>query len=228
MVMVKPHPKFSGVYIIEDIEGRKLATKNLVPGFKVYGEALYRVNNEEFRAWDLFRSKLAASIEKGIADVPIREGSYVLYLGAASGTTASHVSDIIGEKGKVFCIEFAPRVIKELIEVSLHRKNMIPILGDARFPMSYRYLVENVDVIYCDIAQPDQAEILLENAKIYLNKKGKIMIAIKARSIDVTKEPSEIFKREIDILEKGGIKVLDIKRLDPFDKDHAMILGEYT
>ncbi|MCX8170254.1 MAG: fibrillarin-like rRNA/tRNA 2'-O-methyltransferase, partial [Candidatus Methanomethyliaceae archaeon] len=151
----------------------------------------------------------------------------ILYLGAASGTTASHVSDIIGERGKVFCVEFSPRVMKELIEVTSRRKNMIPILADARKPSAYRIFVEIVDVIYCDIAQPDQANILVDNAEFYLRKKGKVMIAIKARSIDVTKDPTEVFKKEIKVMEDGGIKILDVKRLDPFDKDHAMVLGEF-
>lgn len=228
MVNVRPHPKFSNVYIVEDEAIERLATKNLTPGIRVYGEPLYRFKDEEYRAWDPYRSKLAASIEKGIVEVPIKEGSRVLYLGAASGTTASHVSDIIGEKGKVFCVEFSPRVMKELIEVSYARKNMIPILADARLPSSYRAFVEMVDVIYCDVAQPDQANILVDNAEFYLRKKGKVMIAIKARSIDVTKEPTEVFKREIKVMEDGGIKVLDVKRLDPFDKDHAMVLGEFA
>lgn len=228
MINVKSHPKFSNIYIVEDETVERLATKNLTPGIRVYGEQLYRFKDEEYRTWDPFRSKLAASIEKGIIEVPIKEGMRILYLGAASGTTASHVSDIIGERGKVFCIEFSPRVMKELIEVSKLRKNMIPILADARAPSSYRAFVEMVDVIYCDVAQPDQANILIDNAEFYLRKKGKVMIAIKARSIDVTKEPMEIFKKEIKVMEDGGIRILDVKRLDPFDKDHAMVLGEFT
>ncbi|MEM3366577.1 MAG: fibrillarin-like rRNA/tRNA 2'-O-methyltransferase [Candidatus Methanomethyliaceae archaeon] len=227
MVTVKNHPNFQGVFVVEDLEGKKLATENLVPGTKVYGEQLYQFEKKEYRVWDVFRSKLAASIEKGIKEVPIKEGTYVLYLGAASGTTPSHVSDIVGEKGKVFCVEFAPRVMRELLEVTALRSNMIPILADARIPISYRAFVEMVDTIYCDVAQPEQAKILVDNAEVYLRKKGKIMIAIKARSVDVTKEPTEVFKKEIKIMEDRGIKVLDVKRLDPFDKDHAMVLGEF-
>jgi len=227
MVSIKKHPNFDGVFIVEDTEGKRLATENLVPGRKVYGEQLYHSEDREYRVWDVFRSKLAASIEKGIREVPIKEGTYVLYLGAASGTTASHVSDIVGEKGKVFCVEFAPRVMRELLEVTALRSNMVPILADARIPISYRALVETVDTIYCDVAQPEQAKILVDNAEVYLRKKGKIMIAIKARSVDVTKDPAEVFKREIKVMEDNGIKVLDVKRLDPFDKDHAMVLGEF-
>ncbi|MCX8169812.1 MAG: fibrillarin-like rRNA/tRNA 2'-O-methyltransferase, partial [Candidatus Methanomethyliaceae archaeon] len=83
MINIKSHPKFSNVYIVEDEEAERLATKNLVPGIKVYGEQLYKFKGEEYRAWDPFRSKLSASIEKGIIDIPINQGTHILYLGAA-------------------------------------------------------------------------------------------------------------------------------------------------
>jgi fibrillarin-like pre-rRNA processing protein len=223
---LKEHPRFRGVYIIEDYEGKRLATENLVPGIKVYGEDLYHFDKTEYRIWNTFRSKLAASIEKGIKDVPVTIGSRMLYLGAASGTTASHVSDILGRRGRIFCVEFAPRVMRELIEISSPRGNMIPILGDARMPSSYRSLVEVVDSIYCDVAQPQQAKLLADNADMFLKKHGKVMIAIKARSVDVTKDPLDIFKHEINVLEGRGFKIIDVKKLEPFDKDHAMAVGE--
>jgi fibrillarin-like pre-rRNA processing protein len=223
---LKEHSKFRGVYIIEDYQGKRLATENLVPGTKVYGEDLYRFDKTEYRIWDAFRSKLAASIERGIKDVPVTEGSKVLYLGAASGTTPSHVSDILGSKGRVFCVEFAPRVMRELIEISTPRGNMVPILGDARMPSSYRSFVEVVESIYCDVAQPEQAKLLADNADMFLKKHGKVMIAIKARSVDVTKEPMDVFKHEINVLERRGFKIIDVKKLEPYDKDHAMVVGE--
>jgi fibrillarin-like pre-rRNA processing protein len=223
---LREHSNFRGVYIIKHNQGSMLATKNLVPGIKVYGEDLYRFANIEYRIWDAFRSKLAASIEKGIKEVPISEGIKVLYLGAASGTTASHVSDIIRSKGRVYCVEFASRVMRELIEISTPRGNMVPILGDARTPSSYRSIVEVVDSIYCDVAQPHQAKLLADNADMFLRKHGKVMIAIKARSVDVTKDPMDVFKHEINILEKRGFKIKDVKKLEPYDKDHAMVVGE--
>jgi len=226
MATLREHPRFRGVYIIEDYQGKRLATENLVPGTKVYGEDLYRIAKTEYRIWDTFRSKLAASIEKGIRDVPITERSKVLYLGAASGTTPSHVSDILGRKGRVFCVEFSPRVMRELIEISTPRGNMVPILGDARMPSSYRSFVEVVDSIYCDVAQPEQARLLADNADMFLRNHGKVMIAIKARSVDVTKDPIDVFKHEINVLEGRGFKIIDVKKLEPFDKDHAMVVGE--
>jgi len=226
MVTDKAHPKFEGVYYVMAPEGKQLATENMVPGTKVYGENLYTSNKIEYRAWNPYRSKLGAAIEKGIKGINIKEGMNVLYLGAASGTTPSHVSDILGAKGKLFCIEFAPRVMRELVELTASRKNMIPILGDARLPSSYRYYLEKVDSVYCDVAQPEQAKLLADNADAFLKKRGKVMIAIKARSVDVTMDPNAVFKQESKVLEDRGIKILDIKHLEPFEKDHAMILGE--
>lgn len=226
MVSVKAHTKFEGVYYVMAPEGKQLATENMVPGTKVYGENLYSSGKIEYRAWNPYRSKLGAAIEKGIKEINIKDGMKVLYLGSASGTTPSHVSDIIGPKGKVYCIEFAPRVMRELVELTAQRKNMIPILGDARTPSSYRYYLEKVDSVYCDVAQPEQAKLLADNADTFLKKRGKIMIAIKARSVDVTMDPNAVFKQESKILEERGIKIIDIKHLEPFEKDHAMILGE--
>lgn len=225
MASVMKHPRFDGVYILEDAEGRRLATENLVPGIKVYGEELYLVKKTEYRAWNSYRSKLAASIEKEIKEITLSEGSKVLYLGAASGTTSSHVSDIVGGKGKVFCIEFSARVMRELLEVALPRINMIPIMADARTPSSYRSYLESVDTIYCDVAQPEQAKLLADNADMYLKKHGRIMIAIKARSVDVTKEPADVYRQEMGVMESRGFKIIDIKDLAPFDKDHAMIVA---
>ena len=228
-VKIEPLPNFEGVYQVTLEDGtRRIASKNLVPGRNVYGERLIKHKKTEYRLWDPFRSKIAAAIIKGLKSLPIKAGCKVLYLGAASGTTASHVSDIVGENGHVFCIEFAPRPLKELINnVCRFRPNMSPILADARFPEKYANLIEKVDVVYCDIAQPEQAQILVNNAKIFLKKNGWIMLAIKARSIDVTKEPSEVYKREITILESNGFQIHQVIHLEPYDKDHAMILAQY-
>jgi fibrillarin-like pre-rRNA processing protein len=163
---------------------------------------------------------------KGLSEVPIRTGDTVLYLGAASGTTASHVSDIVGEKGRVYCVEFAQRSFRDLANnASKNRRNMTPIFGDARFPEKYRSIVQGVDIVYADIAQPDQARIISENIEQYLSDEGNFLFAVKARSIDVSKEPSTIFRQEKSLLEGNGYKVREMVRLDPFEKDHAMIRG---
>ena len=225
---VEKHPQYDGVYIVELEDGStRLATVNLTPGRRVYGEWLFRVGDVEYREWNAYRSKLAAALLKGIKELVIKKGSKVLYLGAGSGTTPSHVSDLVGNEGIVYAVEFAPRVMRELINVAEVRKNLVPILGDARFPQRYAYIVDEVDVLYADVAQPEQASLVNINAKYFLKDGGYLYLAIKARSIDVTKEPDEVYKREIDTLIKGGFEIVDVVHLDPFDRDHAMVLARY-
>lgn len=228
-VRVKPHPRFPAIFQVALEDGsQRLATKNLVPGRNVYGERLVRYEGVEYRVWDAFRSKLAAAILKNLKTVPIKPEHAVLYLGAASGTTASHVSDIVGEKGRVYCVEFAPRVLRELVNnVCAFRLNMLPILEDARFPEKYAAFVGGkVDDVYCDIAQPEQAKILADNADLFLKEHGWIMFAVKSQSIDVTKEPSEVYKLEIKVLKNRGFSVEEVVNLEPYDKAHAMIVAQ--
>jgi fibrillarin-like pre-rRNA processing protein len=228
-VKVKPHPKFAEIYqaVLED-GAQRLATRNLVPGKTVYGERLIRFKRVEYRVWDAFRSKLAAAIIKGVQTVPIAPGYQVLYLGAASGTTPSHVSDIVGEKGHVYCVEFASRSIRELVNnVAAYRLNMSPFLEDARFPEKYAMFIPGkVDCIYCDIAQPEQAKILADNADVFLKEAGWAMLAVKAQSIDVTKDPLAVYKQEAKVLKKRGFGVEEIVRLEPYDKAHAMTVAQ--
>jgi len=220
---VKKH-KFPGVYtVIEDDGSERIATKNLVPGQKVYGERIVKWKGEEYRIWNPNRSKLAAAILNDLKNFPIKPGTTVLYLGIASGTTASHVSDIIGWEGKIFGIEFSPRVLRELVPLVEERRNIIPILGDATKPEEYRALVTKVDVIFEDVAQPTQAKILVDNAKAYLKSGGYGMISIKSRSIDVTKEPEKVF-REVEKELGEYFEVVERISLEPYEKDHALIV----
>ncbi len=228
VVSVKEHPQWKGVYVVELEDGSlRIATRNLVPGQRVYGERLYNYEGVEYREWNAYRSKLAGALLKGLVELPVKEEDYILYLGIASGTTASHISDIIGPKGKIFGIEFAPRVMRDLLVVVSERKNIYPILGDARFPEAYRHLVEACDGLYADVAQPEQAEIVVRNAKLFLKDGGYMLMAVKARSIDVTLEPSEVYRREVDTLKSNGFEIVDVVHLDPFDRDHAMIYARY-
>lgn len=218
------HERFAGVYWVELEDGtRKLATVNLAPGTQVYGERLLKIQGVEYRLWDPYRSKLAAAILKGVKEVPIGLDKKVLYLGSASGTTASHVSDLIGPGGSIYCVEISSRPLRDLLVVCDRRLNMVPLLADARQPGSYCALIEKADVVYQDVAQPDQTEILLANVKAFLREGGHAILALKARSIDVTKEPREIFRDEMEKIEEE-LEVVDAKILDPYEKDHAMLV----
>ena len=209
----------------EERNGRTvLLTRNLSPGRKVYGEELLLRDGAVYRVWDPFRSKLAAAILKGLPDDVIGEGARVVYLGASTGTTASHVSDLVGATGVVVGVEFAPRVAREFLEhVARDRGNVIPFLADARDPS--KYSVAKADVVYCDIAQPDQTEIAIANCGALLKQGGTLLLVVKARSIDVLKEPAKVYSEEGRKLERAGFKVKSVVELSPFDKDHALFFA---
>ena len=220
------HDRFEGVYWVTLEDGtRRLATKNLAAGTSVYGETLIRDGEVEYRTWDAYRSKLGAAILRNLKELPIQSGKSILYLGSASGTTASHVSDIVEDHGRVYCVEFAQRSMRELIDTLCStRSNVYPILSDARLPEKYQALASSVDVIYSDVAQPEQAKILADNADLFLRSHGSALIAIKSRSVDVTMEPTDVFKQEIEILRRRRFEMLQTVRLEPYEKDHALVL----
>jgi fibrillarin-like pre-rRNA processing protein len=153
---------FNGIYEIDD----HIATENLNKGIKVYGERLVEVKDKEYRIWDPRRSKLGAAILKGLETFPFKEDSKVLYLGASAGTTPSHISDV-SKDGLVYCVEFSPRMMRNLVDVCNQRQNMIPILDDATKPKNYMNLVQKVDVVYSDVAQPKQSELFMDNMRYF-------------------------------------------------------------
>ena len=76
-----------------------------------------------------------------------------------------------------------------LDRVATHRKNIIPILQDARKPKEYFSVFGKVDVVYVDIAQPDQTEIAIANCKLFLKKNGYLFLVIKTRRYRRNKTP---------------------------------------
>jgi fibrillarin-like pre-rRNA processing protein len=200
-----------------------LLTKNLTPGKTVYDEKTFKDAGTEYREWIPHKSKLAATILKGSPNVGIRKGDVILYLGSSTGTTVSHVSDIIGNDGFIFAIDPAPRVMRELVFVCEDRKNIAPILADANNPLSYADKACMCDVIYQDVAQRNQVDIFMKNIDLFLKKEGYALLAVKARSIDVTKKPKQIFKQVKAELEKT-LTIIDYRELDPYQKDHCMFI----
>ena len=151
----------------------------------------------------------------------------MLYLGAASGTTVSHVSDIVGETGLVYAVEFSHRVGRDLINMAKKRTNIIPIIHDARKPQDYRFLVGMVDVVFADVAQPDQARIIAENSHMYLKNGGRFLISLKANCIDSTNAPDVVFANEVNKMKEYGLTPKEQLTLEPYERDHAMVLGVY-
>jgi fibrillarin-like pre-rRNA processing protein len=178
----------------------------------------------EYRSWDVTRSKLGAAVKRGVSQIGLKEGDVVLYLGASHGFTPSYVSDIVGTKGFVFCLDVAPRVVRDLVFVCEARENMAPILADANHPEEYKDLMaKEVDLVFQDISQRNQVQIFIKNCNSYLKKGGFGILALKARSVDVTKRPRDIFNQVRRDLEKD-IVVVDYRELEPFERDHAIFI----
>lgn len=207
------------MFVVRGAKEDGFATRSLAPGESVYGEkrisADETVTNDdgtttttkiEYRTWNPFRSKLCAAIAGGVDNIYIEPGSRVLYLGGASGTSVSHVADLVGPTGFVYAVEFSSRSGRDLITMASKRPNVVPIIEDARQPARYRLFVPMVDTIFADVAQPDQARIVAMNANWFLKNGGGIMISIKANCIDSTAPAAEVFASEVQKMRQDGIK----------------------
>merc|ERR1719293_142096 len=203
----------------------------MAPGESVYGEKrLVHEDKEEkieYRVWNPFRSKLGAGIVGGVASMPIKPGSKVLYLGGASGTTVSHVADLVGPEGLVYAVEFSHRSGRDLVNMAKKRPNVIPIIEDARHPQKYRMLVGMVDCVFADVAQPDQARIVALNSQYFLKTGGHFVISIKASCIDSTAEAESVFAGEVKKMQAEKMKPQEQVTLEPYERDHAVVVGVY-
>ncbi|KAJ5954109.1 Fibrillarin [Penicillium viridicatum] len=235
-VVIEPH-RHAGIFVARGGKEDMLVTKNLTPGTAVYGEKRISVEGpstedgtvtkNEFRVWNPFRSKLAAGVLGGLDDIYMKPGSKVLYIGGASGTSVSHVADIVGPTGNVYAVEFSHRSGRDLIGMATHRTNVIPIVEDARHPLRYRMLVPMVDVIFADVAQPDQARIVGLNAHMFLKAEGGVIVSIKANCIDSTAKPEVVFAKEVQKMREEKIKPKEQLTLEPFERDHCIVAGIY-
>ncbi|GAB7016965.1 fibrillarin-like rRNA/tRNA 2'-O-methyltransferase [Methanogenium cariaci] len=181
----------------------------------VYGERMLN----GCRVWDPHRSKLPAAVING-APLDLTADMRVLYLGAANGTTVSHVADYVET---VYAVEFAPRPMQDLIEVARRRHNIVPIMGDANRPEVYGCFVEAVDMIYQDVAQPNQADILRKNLP-FLKNGGIVVLMLKARSVDVRKKSEEVAEETRTALQEMGLTIVWTGTLDPFHRDHTCMI----
>ena len=211
---------YPGVYRRSD----KLFTINppACHGTTVYTEHLVTEDDTEYRSWNPYRSKLAAALLKNLP-VTIPTNNPILYLGAATGTTVSHIADI-NAGGTVYAVENAPLTMAKLLEVARKRVNIIPILADANHPDRYAAIVPRVGLVYQDIAQRNQAEIFLANLERYLTAAGVGILMVKARCIDVALPPKEAYQRVSQSLQHEGYRVEKTMDLAPYDKDHAVLV----
>jgi len=204
---------------IGDYDGkRRLFTKSGYPPH--YGERKIG----DFREWIPQRSKLGALFLKG-KTISFERDMKLLYLGCASGTTASHLSDII-DKGVLYCVEYSAKPFQKFLKLAMERKNIIPIFGDASKPENYSGIVEKVDFIYQDIAQRDQVEIFIRNFEFFGKRDSEGLIFVKARSIDSVREPEEVYAEVIEKLE-NHFKIIDTGDLMPYHKDHIYVYSRW-
>lgn len=210
--------KRRGPRLVELADGR-LATENLVPGTTVYGEDVVEVDGAEHRVWDPTRSKPAAALLKGLPELPFGPGDTVLYLGAGAGTTVSHVSDIVGSRGRVVAVDASPWAVRDLLELADDRANVIPVLADAARPGGYAPQARRVDAIVQDVAQRDQAGLLARNLARF--EPPRAFVAIKARSVDVAGDPRRVADEQLDRLESRGWSVVHRVTLDPYEEAHT-------
>ena len=219
--MVSPH-NLKGIFIVPG-KNRRLCTKSFAPGPSEFDEFIIHEGGDEYRVWDPSRSKLAAALHLGCRDPGIRPGDVVMYLGASHGYTPSFVSDIIGKDGLLFALDFAPRVVRDAVFLAERRSNIAPIMADAHHPERYAERACQADWLYQDVAQKDQVEIFIKNIKWFLKDGGYACLALKARSVDVSKKPREVFAKVRAALEKE-VTILEAIELDPLQKGHCFFV----
>ncbi|HKN07166.1 MAG TPA: fibrillarin-like rRNA/tRNA 2'-O-methyltransferase [Thermoplasmata archaeon] len=203
-------------------EGRDLYTVNRIPGTKVYGESLSVSDGIEYRAWDPFRSKLAAFLLKGAPGDVLGQPRTVLYLGAAHGTTASHLSDL-WPQATIFAIEKSPTSFAPLLALARTRPGLVPILADAQLPERYQADVGAVDFLYQDIAQRNQAGIYVENARACLAPSGRGILMLKVRSVTQQRPTAAVVREARSALVSAHFAVTCETALSPFSREHVAL-----
>jgi fibrillarin-like pre-rRNA processing protein len=202
--------------------GRELYTPNLRPGERVYGEELVVEDGIEYRHWDPWRSKLAAYLLNGASRLPFDHPRRVLYLGAAHGTTLSHLSDLLPDS-ELFGVEKSGGSFSALLSLSRRRPNLFPILADAQLPERYLADVAPIDFLYQDIAQRNQADVFAENATAVLSAEGTALLMLKVRSVTQRRSVAAVVAETRTTLTRLGWQVVDQRSLAPFSRDHVAL-----
>jgi fibrillarin-like pre-rRNA processing protein len=182
----------------------------------LYGERIV----QGYRVWDPWRSKCAALATK-VPEFDLKADWKVLYLGAAHGATVSHVAAYVEV---VYAVEIAPRPMQDLLHLCQTQGNIIPLMADATDPGSYAHFVEAVDLLYMDVAHPDQAAIALAH-RPFLQEDGRLVMMLKASCVDSLRPREEVHQEVKEILSEK-YTILRSLWLDPYHPDHAAILAE--
>jgi fibrillarin-like pre-rRNA processing protein len=207
-------------------EGEKthLFTETLARPPSLYGERVRERPESSLRFFDPFRSKLAAALIRAPRLRPPAPGERWLYLGAAGGTTASHVADLVAPLGEVYAVEKSPRPSLRLLELAGRMTNLLPIFADAHQPAEYRALVPPVDGLYLDVAQPDQARIAVENARMFLRPGGYLLLFLKTASL-ARDRSLELQLRSVERELATDFALEPPLPLAPFHRSHLLMAG---
>ncbi len=201
-----------------------LYTEGLDPeGGPVYGERVLARDGRLLRHWEPHRSKLGAALAKQAEPTLPGVGETWLYLGAATGTTVSHVADLVGPRGAVLAVERSVRPFARLLALAERYPNVLPLLADARRPEEYAGDVATADGLYADVAQPDQVEIVLENARLFLGPSRPVVLALKTASLGRGPEPRAYLEAASRALAEGGLEVDSATALEPFHRRHFLV-----
>lgn len=223
----RPFRGSARLFLHEEASGDALWTIALGEPPEVYGERTAPLRGGTLRRWDAGRSKLAAALLRGFEGPIPGAGERWLYLGAASGTTASHVADLVGSDGLVFAIEKSLRPTVRLLRLAERYPNLRPILADARRPDEYAGDLAICDGVYVDIAQPDQIDIAMSNARRYLRRDGALLLALKTASMGRQRDAAG----HLAAAQARLGELLDLERpvpLEPFHRRHYLIGGRPT
>ncbi|MGA7924265.1 MAG: fibrillarin-like rRNA/tRNA 2'-O-methyltransferase [Thermoplasmata archaeon] len=222
-----PHGSSPRLFVRKEFHRQSLWTQALGEPPSTHGEPIHAVGRTIVRRWDPSRSKLAAGLLLGY-DGPIPHvGETWLYLGAANGTTASHVADLVGPAGQVVAVERSPRTFVRLLALARRYPNLLPVLADARSPEEYGGLVPPADGIYADVAQPDQVAIVRANAHWFLRGDGAVLLALKTASMGRDRPEAEHATTAQEEMRRF-VAVGTALRLDPFHRRHFLLGGRMT
>jgi fibrillarin-like rRNA methylase len=198
------------------------ATEALGDPPDVYGERLVPTRSGWWRRWDPYRSKLSAALVKGYRGPLPQPGERWLYLGAATGTTASHVADLVGPEGAVYAVEMSLRPFARLLRLAERYPNLLPILADARRPDDYAGWVPPVDGVYSDVAQADQVGIARRNVDLFLRGAGALLLVLKLSSLGRDRASDTLVERALAEL-RPFRPVTPPLPLEPFHRQHRFL-----
>ncbi|KAL6566841.1 hypothetical protein OROMI_015245 [Orobanche minor] len=230
-VVVVPHT-FEGLFLAKGKEDEYfICTKNLAPGEALYGDELIYVQDAdrsdvEYRLWNPRRSKLGAAILGGLANIWIKPGSRVLYLGDVCGITVLQLSDLVGPDGLIYVVGLSNNVADAVD----NRLNVITISEKFYLNPNYRMVVGMVDVMFADIVYPDTVDPMqmtmdiATNACFYLRAGGHYMITTQA---DSTSQVDPFADRLLDGHLRREFKSKELVKLETIGSGHFMAIGGF-